>query len=82
VCNTLHILHEKNNFVEVKIILLDHQNNYVECLNVNNNTTKSFNILLISLSVSQNYFNGPKLFSNLCLAKFLDISTKPFFIVH
>jgi len=57
--NALHISHEKNNFLEVKIILLDHQNNYVECLSANNNTIKSFNILLISLSVPQNYFKGP-----------------------
>jgi len=33
------------------------------------------------LSDLYNYFDGPtKLFSNLYLAKFLDISTKPFFM--
>jgi len=38
--------------------LVDHQNNYVERLNINNNA-KSFNILAISLSVLHNYFDGP-----------------------
>jgi len=32
---------------ELKIILLNYQNNYVKCLNVNDNATKSFNILAI-----------------------------------
>jgi len=51
-----------------------------------NNAAKSFDILTAILSVIHNYFNGPtKLFSDLYLAKFLDISTKLFFsrkIVH
>ena len=42
----------------VKIILLNHQNNYVEYLSVNNNIVKHFNILTNSLS--PNYFNDPK----------------------
>jgi len=50
-----------------------------------NNAAKSFDILAAILSIIHNYFNGPKLFSDLYLAKFLDISTKLFFsckIVH
>jgi len=37
----------------LKIILLDHQNNYVERLNVDNNdnAAKNFNILIIRLNV-------------------------------
>jgi len=72
----------KNGFAEIsknldtnlKIILLDHQNNYVS---IDDNTTKSFNILATSLNVVHNYFDSPKLFSD--LAKFLNISAKPFF---
>jgi len=52
-------VHGKNNFVEVfknlatnlKIILLDHQNNYVRYLSVDDNAAKSFNIPSISLNV-------------------------------
>jgi len=48
-------VHRKNGFVEIsknlaqytdlKIILLNHQNNYVERLNINDKVAKSFNIL-------------------------------------
>jgi len=49
---------------------LDHQNNYVERLNVDN--AKSFNIPATSSSFLHNYFNGStKLFSDLYLTKFL-----------
>jgi len=41
----------------MKIILLDNQNNYVECLNVDDKA-KSFNILAINLNVINNYFDG------------------------
>jgi len=59
---------------------LDHQNNDVECLSVDDNVTNSFNILATSLIILHNYFDGPtKLFSDLYLAIFLDISAKPFF---
>jgi len=59
---------------------LDHQNNDVECLNVDDNVTKSFNILAASLIILHHYFNGPtKLFSDLYLITFLDISVKSFF---
>jgi len=40
--------------VDLKITLLNHQNNYVENLNMTSNA-KSFHILTTSLSV-QNYF--------------------------
>jgi len=47
---------------DLKIILLDHQNNYVDCLNIFDNAAKCFNILLsfsaISLSVLHNYFDN------------------------
>jgi len=43
----------------MKIILSDHQNNYVERLSVADNAAKSFNILVASLSVPHNYFDGP-----------------------
>jgi len=32
-------------YTDLKVILLDHQNNYVERLNVNDKAAKSFNIL-------------------------------------
>jgi len=64
----------------LKIILLDHQNNFVGTLKIMSNAAKNFNILAISLSVliiilivQQNYF------SDLYLAKMLDLSAKPFF---
>jgi len=43
----------------LKIILLNHQNNYVERLSVDDDAAKSFNILATSLSVVHNYFDGP-----------------------
>jgi len=43
---------------DLKMILLEHQNNYVEHLGVDN-AAKSFYILAISLNVLHNYFNGP-----------------------
>jgi len=61
-----HILHEKNGFAgvskniaqiaDLKMILLNHQNTYVECLSVDNNLTKSFNI-----PVRHNYFGWFKI---------------------
>jgi len=79
-------VHGKNDFVEtfknltryidLKIILLDHQNNYIERLNADNKAAKG----------SSNQFERltfiifqTKLFSDLYVAKFLGISTKPFF---
>jgi len=36
---------------------LDHQNNYVECLNVDDNAAKNLNILATSLNILHNYFD-------------------------
>jgi len=57
----IHILiHGKSGFADVsknltryslKIILLDHQNNYVERLNIFDNAAKCFNILATSLKI-------------------------------
>jgi len=38
-----------------------------------------FVVLLITLELSRNYFDLTKLFSDLCLSKFLDTSAKSFF---
>jgi len=57
-------LHGKNDFAEgskilldtdLKIILLDHQNNFVEALKGMSNAAKNFDILATGLSVLQNY---------------------------
>jgi len=40
-------------------MLLDHQNNCVERLNVDDNAAKDFNTLATSLNVLLNYFDGP-----------------------
>ena len=48
--------------MELEIILLDHQNNYVK---MSSNLTESFNILAINFSVLHDYFYG--------LIKFSDI---------
>jgi len=44
----------------VKMILLNHQNNYVERLSIGDNATKNFNVLAVSLSVLYNYFDSQK----------------------
>jgi len=55
----------------LKIILLDHQNNYVG--SIMSNTTNSFDILAISLSVLYIHSDGPaKLCLDLYLPKFLE----------
>jgi len=41
-----------------KIILLDHQNNFVGTLKIINNAAKSFDILATDLSVLHNYFDS------------------------
>jgi len=41
-----------------KIILLDHQNNFVGILKITNNAAKNFDILTINLSVLHNYFDS------------------------
>jgi len=35
---------------DLKIILLDHENNYVKCLNIDDKAAKSFNILATRLN--------------------------------
>jgi len=40
------------------MILLDHQNNFVEILKIMNDTAKNFDILTTSLSVLHNYFDS------------------------
>jgi len=59
----------------MKITLLDHHNNHVECLSVDD-SAKNFNILAINLSVSYIIIlMGTKLSSDLYLVKFLDNKT-------
>jgi len=64
--NIINNLHGKNNFAErstilldinLKIILLDHQN-FVGTLKIMSNTAKNFDILAINLSVLHNYFDS------------------------
>jgi len=58
---------------DLKIILLDHQNNHVKISSI---AAKNFHIS-DSLNVLHNYFDSPtKLMSDLHSAKFLDTSTK------
>jgi len=66
------------NLADLKIILLNHENNYVDRLNIDDNAAKSINS---SNQVEHpNYFDSPaKWFSDLSLAKFLDTSAKSFF---
>jgi len=49
----------------LKIILLDHQNNYVGNSNNDSNAAKNFDFLSINLRILHNYFDGSKLFSDL-----------------
>jgi len=67
-------LHGKNDFAEgskilldtdLKIILLDHQNNFVETLKIMSNVAKNFDILANSLSFLRNYFDSSTKFSDL-----------------
>jgi len=60
-------IHGQNNFAErskilmdtdLKIILLDHQNNFVEILKISCNAAKNFDILATSLSVLHDYFDS------------------------
>jgi len=46
-------------YIDLKIISLDHQNNFVRTLNImNKKTAKNFDILATSLSVLHNYFDS------------------------
>jgi len=80
------VLHSKNDFAEISKNLGKYrstnnfidQNNYVRN---SNNAAKNFDIP--ETSVLHNHFNSPtKLFSNLYVAKFLDISSKRCFFVY
>jgi len=62
----------KNLATDLKIIWLDYQNNYVGRSSMMGSVAKNFNIRTTSLSVVCNYFNDPKLFSDLYLVKFLN----------
>ena len=63
----------ENNFVQKCIV-------YIERWNVDDNTVKSFNILINNFRILHNYFDivQTKLFLDFYLAKFLD-NTLPFF---
>ena len=58
----------------MKIILLIHQNNYKEISNIMSNTVKSFGSNQFECPIYNCFNHSTKLFSNLCLAKFLDTS--------
>jgi len=60
-------------------IILNHQINYVENSSIINNAAKSFHIIAIFFSYTL-YKGSIKLFLDLCLANFLDILAKPFFL--
>jgi len=65
---------------DLKIMLLNCQNNYVARSSIISNAAKNFDVLATSLSVPHNYHDDPTgLFSDLYLAKFLDASAKSFF---
>jgi len=65
----------KNNFAEeskilldtdLKMILLNRQNNFVGTLNIMSNAAKNFDILAVNLSVLHNCFDNSKL-SLICI---------------
>jgi len=80
-------IYTKNNFKEskilldtdLKIILLDHQNNFLGTLKIRSNIAKNSDILATSLSILHKYFDQQNHFSDLYPAKILDLSIKPFF---
>jgi len=43
---------------DLKIILLDHQNNFVETLKIMSNAAKNYDILVTGLNVLHNYFDS------------------------
>jgi len=44
--------------IDKKIILLDHQNNFVGILKIMSNAAKNVDILATSLSILRNYFDS------------------------
>jgi len=66
--------------IDLKIILLDHQNNFVGTLKIMSNAVKNFDVLASSsVSVLHNYFHSSTTFSDLYPAQILDLSAKPAF---
>jgi len=63
----------------LKIILLDHQNNYIGRSIIEDTVAKSFNILSNNLNVLHNYFDSANKIIFRSVSKFLNISTKLFF---
>jgi len=63
---SLQLLHEKNDFNEeskildtdLKIILLDHQNNFDKTLKIISNAAKNFDVLTTSWNTLRNYFDS------------------------
>jgi len=60
-------MHRKNDFtkgfkilqnIDMKIILLDNQNNFVGTLKIMSNVANNFDILATNLSVLHNYFDS------------------------
>jgi len=67
--------------IDQKIILLDHQNNFVGILKIMSNAAKNFDIRATSLSVLHNYFDSSTKFFYLYPVKILDLSVKFFCII-
>jgi len=65
--------------IDLKIILLEHQNNFIETLKIMSNSAKNLDILAISLSVLHNYLIQQNYFSDLYSANILDLLAKSFF---
>jgi len=69
-------------YTDLKIILLNHENNYVGNSSIMSKAVKNLDVLEITLSILYNYFDCPTKFSDLYLVKlirYLDKS-KPFFL--
>ena len=58
---------------------MDHKNNYIEHLNIDDIAVKNFNILATSLNILHNYFGSNKIIFK-SVTKFLDASAKLFFL--
>jgi len=80
-------IYTKNNFEEfkilldtdLKIILLDHQNNFLGILKIRSNIAKNSDILATSSSILHKYFDQQNQFSDLYPVKILNFSIKPSF---
>jgi len=56
---------------DLKIILLDHQNNYVGNSSIMSNAAKSFDILTTNLSVLHNYFDSPTIIFIITISSYI-----------